>query len=320
MTWVIWRQQRLTLLISLGIIGLVGAGLLALRLAATAALDDLGLTGCLPASPDTCPAGALAAFDQGFTLIIRLLPLVFLALPVLLGAFTGAPLFAREYEQGTHIFSLTQSISRRRWLTSKVAVAGLPLTCAMLALGLIASWALQPLSYLAYEPMTVPGFESQGLVIGAYFLLAFAISATAGLYLRNSIAAIAAALVLYAAAIVLLGNLARPHYLPPERINVPVGPDAAVTESPSRPSEDDWIVAGIYLDADGAPARFSYAECDDMSRIRECLIEQGVITESFDYHPTSRFWAFQAIESGLASVLALLVLALGAWRLRHRPT
>jgi hypothetical protein len=43
-------------------------------------------------------------------------------LPALAGLFVGAPLLARELEQGTHRFAWTQGVTRRRWLLSKTAL------------------------------------------------------------------------------------------------------------------------------------------------------------------------------------------------------
>ena len=48
-----------------------------------------------------------------------------LALPAIVGVFWGAPLVARELEAGTHRLAWTQSISRTRWLATKVGLVGL---------------------------------------------------------------------------------------------------------------------------------------------------------------------------------------------------
>jgi hypothetical protein len=320
-TWVVWRQQRASLLICLALVVLVAIGLIGLRLAAMGAIADLSLTHCLANADGDCPSGALAAFDERFGMIVRLIPLVLLALPLLLGAFGGAPLFAREFEQGTHLFSLTQGVSRRRWWFSKIAVGGLPLTGAMLGLGLLTTWALQPLRPVTYGRLTTPGFESQGLVIGAYFLLAFAVGATAGLLLRNTLAAMAITLAAYLAVLIVLGNAARPHYLPTEHIAAPIPSGAAdLTSQPGGLPDDAWIRGTTYVSADGAPVKGTGAACATVTDYSGCLIAHGVTAESIDYHSAAHFWAFQGIEGALVACLSAAVLALGAWRLRRRAT
>src|SRR5260370_31377378 len=66
--------------------------------------------------------------------IVQAGPLLALALPLLLGALVGAPLVTREVERRTHLLIWTQSITRMRWLTVKLAL--------VLGAGLLASGAL----------------------------------------------------------------------------------------------------------------------------------------------------------------------------------
>ena len=45
--------------------------------------------------------------------------------PAVIGIFWGAPMIAREIEAGTYRLVWTQSITRTRWLVSKLGVAGI---------------------------------------------------------------------------------------------------------------------------------------------------------------------------------------------------
>ena len=56
----------------------------------------------------------------------------------------GSAALRREFEQGTHVFGLTQSISRRRWWATKILVGGGPVAVLTFALGLIGVWTLRP--------------------------------------------------------------------------------------------------------------------------------------------------------------------------------
>src|SRR5579863_5837246 len=97
MGWVTWRQHRATLawvIVFLGVLAvllyLAGRQLYSAHAAALAA--------CPSVSSPTCP-GAIIAFNgtNGFLANGFMLQ----AIPPLIGAFVGAPLLARELENGT---------------------------------------------------------------------------------------------------------------------------------------------------------------------------------------------------------------------------
>lgn len=189
MTWVAWRQHKFSLFVVIASVAVTAAVMLWFRIAALDHLAAAGIEGCVRVEGDRCPQGAMTAFADAFEGYARNFPMVLLALPVLLGMFTGAPLFARDFEQGTHLLGLTQSISRLRWWAVKVAVVGLPTVAAMFALGMVSKWAFEPLYYVTRGSLLTPAFETQGPVLGAYTALAFALGATAGLLLRNTVGA-----------------------------------------------------------------------------------------------------------------------------------
>ncbi|MFD9302933.1 hypothetical protein ACFWCB_09645 [Streptomyces sp. NPDC060048] len=165
---VAWRRQRLQLLITALLIAAVGAVLLFYRFDAVSLIQDRGIAGCLRIGVDPCSRSAMAALSSEYKTYVSIIPMVLLCLPVLLGVFAGASLFAGEFEHGTHVFGLTQSVSRRRWPATKLLVGGGPVTVLMLVLGLVGAWALTPLNHVTRGPMMTPGFETQGLVPAAY--------------------------------------------------------------------------------------------------------------------------------------------------------
>ena len=65
--------------------------------------------------------------------------------PALLGAFLGAPLVARELEAGTYRLAWTQSVSRRRWLASKLTLTVGAAAFALGAASLAVTWWSAPL-------------------------------------------------------------------------------------------------------------------------------------------------------------------------------
>lgn len=320
MLWVAWRQQRLQLLMSTLLVCAVGAVMLYHRLSADAYMRKHGIAGCLRIDASTCTASAMSGLSDAYRSYVSIIPMVLLCLPVLLGMFAGAPLFAREIEQGTHVFALTQSVSRRRWWLTKSAVAGGPLALLMLGFGLFAFWALRPLNHVTRGPVMTPGFETQGLTLGAYTTLAFAIGVAASLLLRNTLGAMAAVIGLYIVVLVSIGTAARPHYLAAEQITGTVSESTGESERGGRSwiPDDAWRVGSAYYGADGRRASFNPSGCDGTETIQHCLTRQGVVVQSADYHPASRFWSLQAIEAGVLLALSAGLIGIGAWSLRRR--
>lgn len=52
--------------------------------------------------------------------LVELLVLLTMAVPLLFGLFWGAPLLAKEFEDGTHSLAWTQGVTRCGWLTTGV--------------------------------------------------------------------------------------------------------------------------------------------------------------------------------------------------------
>ena len=110
MIWLTWRQHRLegliTALVVVVVAGLVGS----LVVSAQQLLEQIRHL-CPVVVDDSC-GQALMAFNARFGAFQQPLYLTFLVLPVLSGMFIGAPLLAREFEQGTDAVVWTQGITR----------------------------------------------------------------------------------------------------------------------------------------------------------------------------------------------------------------
>jgi hypothetical protein len=128
MTWVAWRQFRTSAVIA------------AAALAAMAILLAVTTHGAHALS---CAAGGCPVSDGKFWRLshdglLKILSTLLVGLPAVVGVFWGAPLIARELESGTYRLAWTQSVTRTRWLSTRlllVAVAGAVLcglTSAML--------------------------------------------------------------------------------------------------------------------------------------------------------------------------------------------
>jgi hypothetical protein len=321
MTWVAWRQQRLQIVVSVGLVLIAAAVLVWVHEAAASALAAEGQPGCW-ATPAGC-VGPDVYLVGRFWRFISLYPIVGMALPALLGVFVGAPMFAREAERGTHIFGLTQSVSRTRWWTIKALVGAGPVVLAMTGLGLLNVWALAPLRPAMSVRLMSPMFQSEGLVIGAYTLLGVALGIAAGVWLRNTVAAMAVTLALYIAVLFGLTTQVRPHLLPPLRTTAAfyalVVPEGAwplrsglLTTSGEESGQvfpPDCIFTGR--------GEESVTE-DRLQWQLDCLRERGLAGSFAWYQPASRFWPLQLLETGLAALLAVALAGLTAVGVRRR--
>ncbi|MFD5825272.1 ABC transporter permease subunit [Lentzea sp. NPDC060358] len=318
MTWLIWRQHRTEVCVLGVLAGLFGAVLLVLGTQA----HDL-----FPGGPATCAgeAGATdactAAFrrlDDRYGFVENLLA-AFYVVPVVIGAFLGAPLLARELEDGTWQLAWTQAVPRMRWLTAKlVALAGVTaaLTGAFTA---VLTWFRQPFD--AWEGrFQYDSFDLQGLVPVAYALFAFGVATAAGALLRRSLPAFGVAFGAFLAARMGVALLARPSYATPLTALEPI-PTAGAKER--GPGFADWTVEQGYADAAGR--RVSSAEYHDLEAAADRAgtpLGQFLHAQGFQrvrvHHPADRFWTFQLIETALFVTVAAVLIGVVVWRVRRR--
>ncbi|MGY1811886.1 ABC transporter permease subunit [Blastococcus sp. SYSU D00820] len=323
MTWLIWRQHRT----EVGVLGLlVGTFGIALLVLGTQAHD------LFPGGPARC-AGA-AGLDEGCAAAFRRLDeeygyvenlLAFFSLvPVVIGAFLGAPLLARELEGGTWQLAWTQAVPRMRWLAAKLAaLAGV--TVALTALfTAVLTWFRQPFD--AWEGrFQYDAFDVEGLVPVAYALFAFAVATAAGTILRRSLPAFGVAFGAFLVARMSVALLARPAYATPltAMAAVPVDDARGQAGHRSAPGSADWVIEHGYADATGH--RLSGAEYDELegaadlagTDLDQFLHARGI--QQFEiYHPADRFWTFQLIEAALFVAVAAVLIGVVVWRVRRR--
>lgn len=310
MIWVAWRQQRVAILFSLALIAAFMAVAVYMRIDANSILVDANGNPCRYFE---CDPFVNSAFGDKYRRFFSILVLLLLMAPLVVGALTGAPLFAREAEKGTHVFALTQSVSRRRWWATKLAVAAVPLVAAMLVLGLVNSWAFEPFYDFQGGPLVRRGFESNGLVMAAYTGFVFSLATGLGIVAKRVVPTLAAVGVLYLVALTTIGYMLRPHYMEPEQFDITfnVG-ELAIGSLP----DNSWLVGGTYFDEQGNDVTDEVAECAD----DRCMTATGAVARVSYYQPIERFWSFQAVESGVYLLLSAVALTGGAWALRTRYT
>ena len=310
MIWLTWRQHRLegliTALVVVVVAGLVGS----LVVSAQPLLEQIRHL-CPVVVDDSC-GQALMAFNARFGAFQQPLYLTFLVLPVLSGMFIGAPLLAREFEQGTDAVVWTQGITRRKWLFVKLVILG----SATIALaGQEWSTAVPDNSYSQWF-----AFDVQGPEVAAYALFSFGLGVAAGAAIGRTVPAMAVVLVGFLAVRAAIALFARRNFLPP------------VTTELSGPlisgQGQAWLM-GNQQPVDMHGNSISSGQFDQITNacltsrsggnfdLEACWHEHGIKVLQ-TYQPAERFPLFQGIETLIFVVAAIALLGFAVWLVRRR--
>ena len=324
MAGVTWRQHRIALA---GVAVLLGALAVCLWIVGTSLHHAYAAAiACHPASSAACQ-GLVSTFNgmdnflsNGFILQV---------LPVLIGAFVGAPVLARELETGTFRYAWTQGFGRWRWALAKLVLLAIAVTAAAGAFGALLSWYYQPY----FAPATSPWAFTE---MTPFFP---ACSACAG-------------------------SRSPPGRWPPSRSAPWPGCSSAGSSprssppwpsTPGSPSRPAGLLREHYLtplvttsNFEPARHRVDHQPVVDQGRqvrlrrlsprqppqpvllfpstgrgkpsvgtLAQCLAQHGY-TQWTSYQPASRFWPFQWIEGGWLLALSVLLIAATIWLVRRR--
>jgi len=250
---------------------------------------------------------------------MRLLGLVaFTIAPLALGMFLGAPIVARELEQDTVSLAWTQGITRRRWTWSHLLVVGAITVVAAGTLGALVSWWYGPLNAATGDRFQWLIYDQQGLVPIGYAVFAMALAAFLGAVTGRTLRAMAIAAIGFLVIRFGVAVWARPKLASPLERTYPVLGDMI----PNR-LLGDWLYGGggpgvgVVLRANGERIAGGQRICPPQDA--ECLAEVGKGAYNLElFHPASRFWTFQALETAIFLVLALLLFAATVWWVRRR--
>jgi hypothetical protein len=323
--WVTWRQHRAQALATLIGLGAIGVFSLITGPRIVAAFRELN--GCLVVPGRDCSL-LHESFDQRFNSLQFVIPL-FMVIPLLIGVFLGAPLIAREVEQGTHRLAWTQSVTRDRWALSKIGlVFGFALAVTGLFAWMVTVWS-GPLVAASDARFGYGSFDLRGIVPIAYALFAVALGTASGAWIRRTLPAMAVTLGGFVVVRVAVEWLLRPRYLPSQTITYPF-----LQESP-RAGLGDWILSSKIIDPTGrfvspdggirvdpmalgqvCPTLHKVVALDK-DQVGQCLSQLGVRTID-TFQPGSRYWLFQGIESAIFLLLAAGLVVFAMWLIRRR--
>ena len=241
------------------------------------------------------------------------------AVPVLLGAFAGAPLLSRELESGTFRFAWTQGAGRTRWALSTLVVPAIAVTAATGAFTAIFYWYFRPFFALGQVSEMLPlAFALLGVAFAAWTLLAYSLAAFLGTLFRRTILAMAVTLVLYVVLAMATATAIRPHYAPPVTVPSAAAGNSSgwvISEFAKSPTGQDLSQDDLYSHFSHLPASVQNSASPDA--FATWLASHGYTTWT-SLQPDSRFWEFQLIEGAWLLALSTALIGATVWLVRRR--
>jgi hypothetical protein len=310
--WLGWRLQRAETLVTVSLLALLAAFLVpeAIHLASLYAHD--GIARCIGRKTPVC-SQTLANFG-GSAGILRSIGGWFNLVPGLIGVALAAPILL-ELESGTVRLAWTQSITRGRWVATKL---GLTVATALLAaavLSVLFTWYRTPLDAV-YGRFDNASFDLEGTVPLGYVLFALGLALATGALWRRTAPAMVVAFAGYVVSRLFVDSWLRQRLVTPLRTTWSIrgtGPQL----------DRAWILSQGLSDRAGHPFAGGFRVLQACARVvgngakgvdPTCLARHGAGYSHAVYEPASRFWEFQGIETALFGSVALLLIALAARR------
>ncbi|MER5358705.1 ABC transporter permease subunit [Streptomyces sp. NPDC002785] len=299
LNWLVVRQHRAALLTVLAVTVLGSIWIAYQRSRMSQMLEAAGW-------PEKEPA---TLHSTGLSLTLTALS----GLPVILAVFLGAPLIAGDQEHGTAQLVTAQSVSRRRWLATKLLWCYATVVASGAVLSAFFTWWWKP--YRSVFPSLWPEgpiFDNTGPVLPALCLFLTAAGITIGTLLRRVLASMLVTFVFAAIAEVVWGEM-RVHLAPSRMFTYPLGGDM-----PARLNEshelDRWIgSADGHLYGWGLCAKTTEAASD------ACVKEHGIVNNVIEYLGYDQMPSMQWTGAGILLAATAVLTAFTLWRVSRSP-
>jgi ABC-type transport system involved in multi-copper enzyme maturation permease subunit len=321
LAWASWRHYRVSLIGAVALLGGLALYLLIMGLRMRSAYAIVA--SCHPADSPAC-SGLANLYNTHWWLQAEAATGVLQGVPVLIGAFAGAPLLARELESGTFRFAWTQGVGRIRWTVARLALPAVTVAVITAGFSQVYGWYFYPFFADGQDSGFSPQFfDLTGIAFAAWTLAAFAIGTLLGVLIRRVVPAIAASIAASAGLLLVTVLYLRPHYQAPIVTSTGNGPSAS-------PGTTPWMVSSWWTGPGGKPVSFSTVlqlAQDPPAGWRHVNLGNGTIFQGLlqhgyaqwtSYQPASRFWTFQLIEGGWLVVLSVLLIGTTIWLIRRR--
>jgi hypothetical protein len=329
MIWLTWRQFRVPALVAV-------AALAALALA-------LGLTGpnlahlhaqtCGTSSNCTAKFLSLVRANGAYPVLYFTGAAVMYLAPLIIGVFWGAPMVAREIEDGTFRLVWNQSVTRARWLAVKLALTGLAAMSFAGLASVLVTWWSSPIDRAGGFPVGMSQlsrfqpeiFGARGIAPIGAAALAFTLGVTAGALTRRILPAMAVTLGLFAVALVAMPLWLSPRLVAPEQFTRPITASLATMQMTGNGEINDpvtnmpgaWILSDQVITTTGSAFVLPSVPACQTGTQQQCdtWLASKPLRQHVTYQPASRYWLFQWLETAIWLAIALALAALCRWRI-----
>jgi hypothetical protein len=334
MIWFTWRQFRTQTWVTVGAVAVLGVLLFATGRSIADAYADAKMATCQADCAAAVEIFLAQVYSSASGTLYNFTMSTMYVVPALIGVFWGAPLIARELETGTHRLAWTQSVTRTRWLASKLAIVG----AATAATAGILTWAVTSWAHqidAAIDNRITPFvYGARGIVPVGYALFAVALGVTAGLLIRRTVPAMAATLAVYIPAVAAMPLWIRAHLLPVSHAITPL--DTASLEGIMITDDQmtqmtlvggghqpgAWMLSNKTITTSGEVFTGPAGNCGPEHTHQECMawIDTLGLRQELAYQPANNFWPLQWIEFGIFVGAAVLLAGFCFWWTRRRLT
>ena len=343
--WLQSRTQTLTVLAALAAVALA------------AAITGVQLSHLYNSLVAHCQSGCDLATNQFLShdhFMDHALDLLAQVTPALLGIFWGAPLVTRELENGTYRLAWTQTVTRSRWLVTKLGLVGLATVTVASLLTLTISWWYRALDVVGTNQYAV--FDRRDLAPIGYAAFAFAAGALIGAIIRRTLPAMATTLAVFVFVRIATTLWVRPHLLSPLHKTVSLlsadnfgfessnGSSLTLVARGSAPA-NAWTLSSRLVTNSGQPlspaanTAFLHQYCPtiglppagppghvvaqavDPTKFEACRDQATHLFRlALTYQPAGRYWPLQWVETATFLVLALAAAAACYWWVTRRTS
>jgi hypothetical protein len=301
-SWVIWRQHRTQLLVTAIMLAIFSIAVVATGVH-MADVYSAALARCRASSG----CSVLGNLFQGYGAIVDTVHATILV-PVALGAI-GTTLVAREVETSTNALAWTQSVTRRRWVLSKVAavLAGSVVVTAGVS-ALVTWWSSTP-NALYGNRFQGAQFDTQNVAPIAFVIFAVGLGVATGSVLRRTLPAVFTTVALYVGVRLAVGVFLRPAYAPAHEVVQRLGvPDRGNSVPTGSWTLSEHIVDRAHHVVNGGIS--VPGGCRGVADVDACLGRFGY-GQLVRFHPPSDYWRFQWTEFAIFAVLGLVLTGIG---------